>query len=63
MASTRRRTTLLTVAAGREHGEPTRFYRLVVGARDAASIRENLLVPDGAELRTTHTHEALDDAA
>ena len=59
----RRRTTVLTVDAGPEHREPTRFYRLVVGGRGAETVREDLLVPDGDELRTAHRHDSLDEAA
>ena len=59
----RRRTIVLTVDAGSEHREPTRFYRLVVGGRGAEAIREDLLVPDGDELRTAHQHDSLDEAA
>jgi hypothetical protein len=65
--------TVLTVDAGPHRRAPARFYRLVVG-RPADTVREDLLVPDGAELRTAHRHEAsnhdeptgrddLDDAA
>jgi hypothetical protein len=60
MARARRRT-LLTVDTGPERGEPTRFYRLVVAGPDTEAVREDLLVPDGDELRTRHT--TLDDAA
>jgi hypothetical protein len=63
MARARRRTTLLTVDTGAQHDEPTRFYRLVVGGPDTEAIREDLLVPDGDELRIRHTHDPLDDAA
>jgi hypothetical protein len=63
MAKIRRRTTMLTVDAGPEHREPARFYRLMVAARGSDTVREDLLVPDGDELRTTHTHETLPDAA
>jgi hypothetical protein len=61
MARARRRT-LLTVDTGPERTEPTRFYRLVVaGGSDTEPVREDLLVPDGDELRTRHS--TLDDAA
>jgi hypothetical protein len=61
----RRRTTVLTVDTGPDHGKP-RFYRLVIDGRGADEIREDLLVADGEELRTAHRHESLgslDDAA
>jgi hypothetical protein len=59
----RRRTTLLTVDAGPDHRVPARFYLLMVGGRGSDMVREDVLVPDGDELRTAHRHEILDEAA
>jgi hypothetical protein len=57
-----RRLTMLTVDTGPE--QRSRFYRLVVGGRGSDdSVREELLVPDGDELRTTHRHETTGEAA
>jgi hypothetical protein len=61
MAKQRRRTTVLTVDTGPDRREPARFYRLVV-AGEPGSVREDLLVPDGDELRTAHRHD-IGDAA
>jgi hypothetical protein len=57
--------TTLTVDTG-PGGESARFYRLVVGPRGAApcscTVSDEILVPDGDELRTAHRH-VIDDAA
>jgi hypothetical protein len=58
----RRKATVLTVDTGREHR--ARFYTLTVVTRGTGpTVREELLVPEGDELRTTHTHERLPEAA
>jgi hypothetical protein len=58
--SARRGTTILTVDAGPGHRVPARFHVLVVGTGGSASVRrEELLVPDGAELRCAHRHDTL----
>jgi hypothetical protein len=58
----RRRATVLTVDTGSEHR--ARFYTLTVATRGTEpTVREDLLVPEGEELRTTHTHESLPEAA
>jgi hypothetical protein len=55
-----RGTTVLTVDAGPGHRVPARFYVLVVGTRGPAPARrEELLVPDGTELRCAHRHHPL----
>lgn len=60
----RRRATVLTVDTGSEHRSTARFYVLTVGSRgDNPAVREDLLVPEGDELRTTHSHENLPEAA
>jgi hypothetical protein len=57
-----KRRTMLTVDAGPDH--PARFYRLVVAGREPDdTVREDLLVPDGDELRTTHRYEVTGEAA
>lgn len=61
MAKQRRRTIVLTVDSGPNRREPARFYRLVV-AGEPDAVREDLLVPDGEELRATRRHD-VDDAA
>jgi hypothetical protein len=58
----RRATTMLTVDTGPDHR--ARFYVLQVGGRGSdRTVREDLLVVDGDELKTTHRHENLDEAA
>lgn len=58
----KRRTTTLVVDTGPE--QRPRFYRLVVAGRGPAdTVQEELLVPDGDTLRTTHRHEVTDEAA
>lgn len=53
---------ILVVDTGPEHR--ARFYRLVVAERGSDdTVREELLVPDGDKLRTTHSHEVTDEAA
>jgi hypothetical protein len=60
----RRKATVLTVDVGSEHRSPARFYTLMIRGRCAnPAVREDLLVPEGDELRTTHTHESMPDAA
>lgn len=62
MMKPKRRTTMLIVDTGPEHR--SRFYRLVVAPRPADdTIREELLVPEGDHLRTTHRHDPEDQAA
>jgi hypothetical protein len=62
MLKPKRRTTMLVVDTGPE--QRSRFYRLVVTPRpDDATLREELLVPDGDKLRTIHRHETTDEAA
>lgn len=62
MMKPKRRTTTLVVDTGPE--QRLRFYRLVV-SRPAAdtTVHEELLVPDGDTLRTTHRHEITEEAA
>jgi hypothetical protein len=53
---------MLTVDVGPEH--PARFYRLIIGGRGhSETVTEELLVPDGDELKITHRHDSLDEAA
>lgn len=53
---------ILIVDTGPEHR--SRFYRLVVDARGTDdTVSEDLLVPDGDKLRTTHRHDVTDEAA
>jgi hypothetical protein len=60
--SKRRKTNVLVVDAGPD--KPARFFRLVIGGRGSDNtVREDLLVPDGDRLKTTHQHEDTPDAA
>ena len=57
MAKRSQRTTTLTVDTGPDHR--ARFYVLQVRGRGPEhTLREDLLVPDGEELKTTHRHES-----
>lgn len=60
----RKTTTVLTVDAGKDDRSPARFYRLRITRPDSTNtVRDELLVPDGDELRSTHRHEFLEDEA
>ena len=61
MAKPNRRT-IFTVDAGPD--QPARFFRLVIGGRGSDdAVREDLLVPDGDELRTTRRYDVPGEAA
>jgi hypothetical protein len=60
---------MLTVDSGTDHGS-LRFYVLVVGAREGQAagpapetVCGEILVPESDELRITHRHEIVDEAA
>ncbi|HEV2781942.1 MAG TPA: hypothetical protein VGX25_21345 [Actinophytocola sp.] len=56
----RRRTTVLTVDTGPTHRP--RFYLLMIGRHGSApTVRKELLIPDGDELRTVHRHDTPPD--
>jgi hypothetical protein len=58
----KRRTTMLTVDAGPD--QPARFYRLMIATPDGDdTVTEELLVPDGDELKITHRLINSDKAA
>ena len=58
----RQKLNVLTVDAGPDR--PARFYRLIVGGRGADQpVSEDLLVPDGDELKILHRHENHGEAA
>ncbi|HET9138081.1 hypothetical protein [Actinophytocola sp.] len=58
-SSTRRRgTTVFTVDAGPGGRAPARFYVLMVRTGGPEPVREDLLVPDGAELRPAHPDDS-----
>jgi hypothetical protein len=60
----RKTTTVLTVDAGPDDRAPARFYRLRITRPDSTGpTRDELLVPDGDELRITHRHEFIEDEA